>query len=77
MATPQVTTGADALSHVADAFRLKGTLSDKGQLNLGGTAGNDFIRVSGRMHANGRVINGTWDGVIDRKKSNGRVQLKR
>lgn len=59
------------------SLRLKGSISDKGHFNVGGTAGKDFIRVGGQAHNNGRVINGTWDGVIDRKKANGRVQLKR
>lgn len=59
------------------SLRLKGSISDKGHFNVGGTSGKDFIRVAGQTHANGRVINGTWDGVIDRKKANGRVQLKR
>jgi len=59
------------------SLRLKGSISEKGAFNVGGTSGKDFIRVGGQAHKNGRVINGTWDGVIDRKKADGRVQLKR
>jgi len=59
------------------SLRLKGAISEKGSLNLGGTTGSDFMRVTGMAQRSGRAINGTWDGVVDRKRSNGRLLLKR
>lgn len=59
------------------SIRLKGSISEKGALNLGGTSGDNFIRIGGKVQRGKRGINGTWDGVIDRRKSNGRFILKR
>ena len=59
------------------AIKLKGTLSEKGLLSLGGSAGDDFMRMSGKTQTSGRVINGTWDGVIEKRKTSGRFLLKR
>lgn len=58
-------------------IRLKGSLSEKGLLSLGGTAGDEFVRVSGRLDRAGQVITGTWDGVIARKRSSGSFRLSR
>lgn len=58
-------------------IRLKGSLSDKGSLSLGGTVGDEFVRLSGRVDRAGQVITGTWDGVIDRKRSSGSFRLSR
>lgn len=58
-------------------IRLKGSLSEKGSLSLGGTAGDEFLRVSGRVDRAGQVITGTWDGVIARKRSSGSLRLSR
>lgn len=60
------------------AIRLKGSLSDKGFLSLGGTVGDEFVRVSGRLKAGAQaIITGTWDGVVARKRSNGTFTLAR
>jgi hypothetical protein len=58
-------------------LRLKGSISDKGVLSLGGTAGDEFIRLSGKLDRSGQAIGGTWDGVIDRKRSNGKFRIAR
>ena len=58
-------------------LRLKGSLSDKGFLSLGGTAGDEFMRLSGRADRAGQLITGTWDGVVARKRSSGTFRLSR
>ena len=58
-------------------IRLKGSISEKGSLSLGGTADQDYIRISGTAQSSGRGINGTWDGVVEKKRGNGRFLLKR
>lgn len=72
----RVVTGAVA-TFGRSTIRLKGSLSDKGSLSLGGTAGDEFLRLSGRVERAGQVISGTWDGVIDRKRSSGSFRLSR
>lgn len=57
-------------------IRLKGSISEKGSLSLGGTADQDYIRISGQVQTGGRGINGTWDGVVEKKRGNGRFLLK-
>ncbi len=59
------------------SVRLKGAISEKGSLTLGGTSGDDFMRISGTVQRTGRAMNGTWNGVVDRRRSNGRFILKR
>lgn len=58
-------------------LRLKGSLSEKGSLTLGGTQGDEFLRVNGRVERGGQVISGNWDGVIDRKRISGRFRIAR
>jgi len=58
-------------------IRLKGSISEKGALSIGGTADQDFIRISGMVQSGGRGINGTWDGVVEKRRGNGRFLLKR
>lgn len=58
-------------------LRLKGSLSEKGSLTLGGMSGDDFLRVSGRVDRGGQVITGTWDGVVGRKRGSGSLRLSR
>ena len=58
-------------------LRLKGSLSDKGVLTLGGTVGDEFLRLSGKLDRQGRSLVGTWDGVIDRKRSSGKFSIAR
>jgi len=69
-------TGAVA-SFGRSTLRLKGSISDKGVLTLGGTAGDEFLRLSGKLERSGQAIGGTWDGVIDRKRSNGKFRIAR
>lgn len=72
----RVVTGAVA-TFGRSTIRLKGSLSEKGSLSLGGTAADEFLRVSGRMDRAGQLITGTWDGVIARKRSSGSFRLSR
>jgi hypothetical protein len=56
-------------------LRLKGSLSENGVLTLGGTGQADFLRVNGKIDRAGQAITGTWDGVLDRKRGNGRFRI--
>ncbi len=80
--TLRVTVQGSRVTGAAAAFgrstlRLKGSISDKGVLALGGTAGDEFIRMSGKLERSGQAIGGTWDGVIDRKRSSGKFRIAR
>lgn len=72
----RVVTGAVA-TFGRSTIRLKGSLSDKGSLTLGGTVGDEFVRLSGRIDRAGQAITGTWDGVVARKRSSGSFRLSR
>ena len=58
--------------------RLQGTIANNGQMSLGGRISqSDFVRLRGRIKKTGHTLSGTWDGVIDRKRASGTIQLSR
>ncbi|MFO0748572.1 MAG: hypothetical protein U1F43_23345 [Myxococcota bacterium] len=50
-------------------INLKGSINDKGLLNLAGRIDNSFLRVHGTADKGGSSFSGTWDGTVDKKRS--------
>jgi hypothetical protein len=58
-------------------YRLKGSLSDRDAIMLAGKEGMDFLRLTGKLEANHKSFSGAWNGVINRKRAEGRFRIVR